>query len=603
MRLRVLPLLAVFAFCAIAANAPARDYNLTIGKQETIDSKILGEKRDILVAQSPHFRAGAPVLVLLDAEYTFQSVKAIVDHLVNTNRLPPVLIAGITNVDRGRDLTPTFQGNDFATGPADRFLSFISDELIPRMAAEYPIGGYHILAGHSNGGMFALYAFIRRPDLFQANLALSPSWGLDDRFVSALDRALAQPTAAPRFVFLSAGGDEESDIAEGSLRYAMTFEGSPDANVEFHYQVFPGETHGSVAMRAFYSGLEAVGEADAPVAYGPARYLSEPQRRRHAWIRRFGQPFADDPLPLFSIARPILDALAAKEDNSLSALWERLQTEYSGDFRFDAAERQNLIEYLAATGRKDDASRLQALPGFAVSGLAPNNYGAEVHLDAGLMAHLLANGSAIDSCHPGKTATVHGAVPAPDRGGKPNAAYRFHGQGDFIQFPNNGDYSTSGSISVSAWVRPHHPAAYSSWVAQATMRGPSQWRLGFGPSPDAQWGATTYGTRWTDYWVPEEGFRTDTWNHTAAVFDQTLGILRIYLYGREIKTIYNLVPWNASSGPLLIGAQRDDGIYFDGDVSDVRVYRRALNPAEVEALSKLDSSSASSCKTDGPERK
>jgi hypothetical protein len=35
-------------------------------------------------------------------------------------------------------------------------------------------------------------------------------------------------------------------------------------------------------------------------------------------------------------------------------------------------------------------------------------------------------------------------------------------------------------------------------------------------------GATTFGTRWTDYWVDDGKLPVDTWTHTAAVFDQTL---------------------------------------------------------------------------------
>ena len=113
------------------------------------------------------------------------------------------------------------------------------------MAAEYPVGKYRILAGHSNAGMFSLYAFIRRPEVFQGNIALSPSYGLDERFVAQLAGALAKPSAA-RFVFIGAGGDEEADISVGALRFAKTFEGTPNADVEFHYESFPNETHGFI---------------------------------------------------------------------------------------------------------------------------------------------------------------------------------------------------------------------------------------------------------------------------------------------------------------------------------------------------------------------
>ena len=575
------------ALLAIAGQiAASQDFHLTIGKQEILDSKILGEKRTILVATPPQIKPGLPLLVVLDGEWNFSKVAVIVDHLVGIGRLPPMVVAGVVNTDRGRDLMPTFEGAEFAAGPSEKFLSFLADELIPKMASEYPIGKYRILAGHSNAGMFSLYAFIRRPEAFQANIALSPSYGFDDRFVALLGRALAKSGGAPRFAFIGWGGDEEADIAVGAMRFAKTFEGTPSANVEYHYEVFPGETHVSVGMRAFYRALEYMGQADPAVMYGPSRYLSEAQRRRHAWVRRFGSAFDDTRLPLFSASMPMLDGLSSDADPA--ALWRQLHSDYGEDFRFDPIEQSNLVAALQARGRNQDAARLKTLNDFTATGIGENNYGAGVDLNAGLVANLPLQGSTADLCHPGAAGVVHGAVPAPDRHGNQNRAWRFDGKSAYIEFPKNKDFNTAGSISVAAWVRPHSPAAYSAWVSQMGPRWGSQWRLGFGPNPTAQWGATTFGTRWTDYWINGDGLPIDQWVHTAAVFDQTLGELHLYLNGREVQTVYDLVPWGSSDGPILIGMQRDDGVYFNGDVGEVRVYRRALNSAEVEALSKAD---------------
>jgi predicted alpha/beta superfamily hydrolase len=221
-------------------SAAAQDFPLTFGKHETLDSKILAEKRDILVSVPAHPVQRMPLLILLDGEWNLRNVSTAVGHLTANDRLPPMVVAGVVNTDRGRDLMPTFEGDKFAAGPSDRFLSFLADELIPKLAAEYPIGKFRILAGHSNAGMFSLYAFIRRPELFQANIALSPSFGLDDRFVAQLAGALAKPVPAPRFVFIGAGGDEEADISVGAMRFAKTFEGASSADIEFHYEVFRG---------------------------------------------------------------------------------------------------------------------------------------------------------------------------------------------------------------------------------------------------------------------------------------------------------------------------------------------------------------------------
>ncbi|MBS1801963.1 MAG: hypothetical protein JST28_01280 [Acidobacteria bacterium] len=582
---------ATFAFATIV---PAQDAAVTLGKRESIQSAILGEKRQILVSVPKQIKPNMPLLIVLDGEWTFSNAAVVVNHLTGSGRLPPMVVAGVVNTSRGRDLMPAFDGTEFANGPSDKFLAFLADELIPQLTSEYSLGKYHILLGHSNAGMFSLYAFIRRPEVFQANLAISPSYGLDDRFVGLLGRAIAKPAPTPRFVFIGAGSDEEADISVGALRFAKTFEGSPNADVEYHYEVFPGETHGTVGLRGFYRGLELLANPDAHVSHGPARYLTEAQRRRHAWIRRFGSSYSDDKLPQFSAARPMLDALSAGNEN-LAVFWKELQAEYSSDFRFDPLERQNLLASLEGAGRKEDVARLRAIPDFASDAGVPNNYGSKVELNAGLVALLPLQGSAVDVCHADAKAIIHGATAASDRHGRANMAYSFSGNGAYIEFPKNADYDNPGSVSVTAWVKPHKPAAYSAWVSQMGPHWGSQWRLGFGPNPTAQWGATTFGTRWTDYWINGDGLPVDTWVHTAAVFDQTLGKLRMYVNGREVQSQDDLVPWGSSKGPILIGAQRDDGLFFNGDVGEVRVYRRALNGAEVEAISRIETE-PTSCK-------
>jgi len=580
--------LLVLVLGCVAPALMAQDFGLSIGQHEVLESKVLGEKRSLLVAVTGQPRPGMPLLVLLDGEWNFRTVSTAASHLTAQGRLPPMVVVGVVNTDRGRDLSPTFKGGDFAAGPSDRFLAFLADEVMPHLAAKHPLGRFRILMGHSNAGMFSLYAFMRRPELFQANLALSPSFGLDDRFAGLLAKALAKGSASPRFVFLGAGGDEEADISVGALRLAKTFEASPSADLEFRYESFPGETHGSVGYRAFYRALECLGLPDAPLKESPARYLSEAQRRRHAWIRRFGSAFSDEPLPLLSVARPLLDRLALKNPAGLGAFWERLRTEYAEDFRFDPIERQNLLRALESQGRKEDAALLRKLPGFEASGGTGDAYGQTVDLKAGLVAHLPLEGSAMDLCHPEAKWVVKDAVPCEDRHGRAGKAFRFNGQGAFIEVPGHADLRTAGSLSVSAWIRPTSPVAYTAWVSQVRSDWGSQWRLGFGTNPAAQWGATTLAAKWTDYWVSGEGLPIDRWVHTAAVFDQTLGELHLYLDGKMIQTFTGLAPWCASTGPLLIGAQRDDGVFYTGDVGEVRVYNRTLNAAEVKVLSRKD---------------
>lgn len=78
------------------------------------------------------------------------------------------------------------------TGGADDFLDFLLHEVKPWLIRSFPIDVHRqTLAGHSLGGLFALYALFQQPAVFQTYLVSSPSVWWADHFL---------PQAAQRFV-------------------------------------------------------------------------------------------------------------------------------------------------------------------------------------------------------------------------------------------------------------------------------------------------------------------------------------------------------------------------------------------------------------------
>ncbi len=584
----VLLSLIVLGSCICAAQSePA----VVIGHKDYVDSKILGEKRPIMV-QMPDVPQGnkVPVLVMLDAEYSFQQATTIAKHLTSAGRLPPMAIVGVVNTNRGRDMNPGFEGNELASHDATaRFLNFLCDELLPYLEQKYSISGYRTIFGGSQAGLFLTYALAKRPEAFQGYVIVSPASG-DDRLQLHVARALSKPGFAPHFLFVSMG-DEEAAIALGATRLAKTIEESAQPTLSFHYEYFPGETHLSGGLKAMYRGLELLGEADPIDPNGAAKYLTEKQRRERAWTRRFGNSYMPPNAlgaPPLSAARPLLDSLAGSGKAELPGLWASLRGQYAPYFRFDPLDLKNLLAYLEASGRKDDAAALLGLPGFpseVKKDDALNNYGSAIDLKAGLAAHIVMDGGLRDLAAPEAQFKAQGAVPTTDRHGKENKAYTFDGKASFISETGNAALQASGSLTVSTWIRPRVPTAYAGWISQPRGAGwGSKWRLGFGASPDSQWGATILVARWTDCWTNGNGIPANTWVHVVSVFDQMLGTLRLYQDGKFVKEFYGIPNWAASAGPLLIGVQRDDGIFFNGDVGEIRIYNRTLNDAEVARL-------------------
>ena len=59
---------------------------------------------------------------------------------------------------------------------------------------------------------------------------------------------------------------------------------------------------------------------------------------------------------------------------------------------------------------------------------------------------------------------------------------------------------------------------------------------------------------------------------------------RYYVDGVAAGASTALVPFLPGTGPSYIGFQRDDGVYFAGDVDELRIWNRALGAAEVAAV-------------------
>ncbi|MNK55562.1 putative esterase [compost metagenome] len=108
-------LTSLISLCALAQS----DNKVIIGTIDSIQSKMLNERRKIWVyvpnSWSPDSKQRYPVLYLLDGDAHFYSVVGMIQQLsqVNGNTIcPEMIVVGIPNTDRTRDLTPTHVDSD-----------------------------------------------------------------------------------------------------------------------------------------------------------------------------------------------------------------------------------------------------------------------------------------------------------------------------------------------------------------------------------------------------------------------------------------------------------------------------------------------------------
>ncbi|GIW62072.1 MAG: hypothetical protein KatS3mg089_0924 [Patescibacteria group bacterium] len=75
----------------------------------------------------------------------------------------------------------------------------------------------------------------------------------------------------------------------------------------------------------------------------------------------------------------------------------------------------------------------------------------------------------------------------------------------------------------------------------------------------------------------------NTWYHAVGVYDTKTGIASLYINGR-IDVSANRTFNTSKSGIVTIGSYSTSQYFFNGNIDEVRIYNRALSPAEVQEL-------------------
>jgi predicted alpha/beta superfamily hydrolase len=258
--------------------AQQKDNRIVIGTADTVYSKILNEKRVVYI----HVPAGDkneryPVLYVLDGEDHFQSAVAIVEQIAGI--IPNMVVVGITNTDRERDLTPTHvepyallnPNESKHSGGGENFMAFIQKELIPYVDVHCPTTGYRVISGHSLGGLAVMNAFFNHTQVFNAYIAIDPSlWWDHEQWIKKYEGELSQRDFNNKGLFVAMANNIPTGMDTISL-FKDTAMIAPVTHAVFPFvqmlrlanpkglrwgsKFYPNEWHGSVELNAEYDAL------------------------------------------------------------------------------------------------------------------------------------------------------------------------------------------------------------------------------------------------------------------------------------------------------------------------------------------------------------
>jgi hypothetical protein len=175
-----------------------------------IHSEILGEDRILqlhLPRDYPSSDSRYPTVYLFYSDWVEGYFSQVVHDLyeLSMDMVPPMILVGIPNVQRYRDLYPWVQASNPGSGHADRFLRAVREEIIPFVEEEYRTEPYRILVGPQAAAVFGAYALLEAPGTFQAFILNDPC-RLDTperSLCPALVEVAASPSAAGTYLGVS----------------------------------------------------------------------------------------------------------------------------------------------------------------------------------------------------------------------------------------------------------------------------------------------------------------------------------------------------------------------------------------------------------------
>lgn len=221
----------------------------------TLASKVLAEDRVINVALPVGYdgKTRFDVVYMPDGaiDEDFPHIANALSGLLSRGEIVPVVLVGIPNTVRRRDLTgPTEVASDREVAPviggSEKFRRFIREELIPEIERRYAVSATRSIIGESLAGLFVMETFfLEREPSFHGYAAISPSlWWNDHALVRHAPEQLATWGSRTATLYLSAA--DETDINEHTDALEAVLKTSAPAGLRWSYDPRKQEKHSTI---------------------------------------------------------------------------------------------------------------------------------------------------------------------------------------------------------------------------------------------------------------------------------------------------------------------------------------------------------------------
>lgn len=228
-----------------------------IPKHDTfnIESRYVDETRVITVWTPPTYENSNdsfPVLYMPDGgiKEDFPHIANTIAKLVKEKSIPPMILVGIENTERGRDLTAASEVKEDAkycplTDGANNFRNFITEELFLEVAKRYRITNKKGIIGESLAGLFVMETFLQKPKSFDFYIAMDPSLWWNNHYLVRNANTLLENFPKKEIKLWFAGSSAE-DISQYTNELDKVLKSNTPNELTWKYSNEPNEKHNTI---------------------------------------------------------------------------------------------------------------------------------------------------------------------------------------------------------------------------------------------------------------------------------------------------------------------------------------------------------------------
>lgn len=218
------------------------------------------------------------VLYYLDAWWLKEMVIGSYRIKALSSKMEEVILVGISSVgsekdwhqQRNKDFTPSAYSiekmkvsmngggidlNESTTGGAEEFMQFFKGQIITSIESKYKVdAASRGILGHSFGGLWGFYSFVKHPDVFANYILLSPAvwWNQSELFSG---KSLTGSSNKVN-MFMVMGTVEFRILKESILELTEILKSGHSEKVALKFKEYENATHNSVLPQGIYDGIE-----------------------------------------------------------------------------------------------------------------------------------------------------------------------------------------------------------------------------------------------------------------------------------------------------------------------------------------------------------